>query len=385
MHIELRSIPLSSPSLDKDPKIYGDTPPKEKKAEHIWQWCQHFFSLKSPGKIAGSVSSLPGIFLNMIKRITMAISAIFHSSHEMDPDMLLSTFFDGEGLGNTADKIRQNLQGDKRTEVYASGKKLKAIPVEILGLSHDLTDLDLSSNDFESLPDWIGKFEVLLHLNLASNHLKTLTSGIGPLRRLAYLCVEDNDIEELPDVFASLDELQQLILDKNKLKSIPPTVCTCTALEQILCSQNGLAELPERIGALTKLRVLNCSGNQISCVPASIINCSELTYLNLSHNRLEAFPSHSCNLANLETLSLAYNDLTGLPPDFSPPLLSTLDLSHNRFEEFPSVLFGFKKLRKLIIDQDRFAAWSVSLRQLQQDLPKVTFWSPDIPPQQLLF
>ncbi len=398
---------------EKDPEKGSDTlKGSEEKTEHAWHNCQHLFSLKSAGTLLSTICALPEIVLELIKKIIRTIAALFQARKEesppkMDPDTLLLTCFKGLDMGETAERIRENLQGKilpitlhiKRknlreippelgrlplVELDLSENKFKEIPPDILSLAPHLTDLDLSSNMLESVPGWINIFRALTRFNLASNHLQhVLTQKVGTLNLLKYLNVEDNSIEELPDNFDSLLALEELLLDKNELERLPSTLCKCKELKQLLCSRNKLTKLPKNIGALKRLNFLKCSDNQISSLPPSLTTCEDLAYLNLSNNPLSDLPAGFEKLTGLTSLFLANDHLKSLPADFSPPNLAVLDLSGNLFEAFPAVLFKLKELRNLTLDQSQFNKWSAALKRLQDLNPLVKFFSPGTDSQQL--
>jgi Leucine-rich repeat (LRR) protein len=62
-----------------------------------------------------------------------------------------------------------------------------------------LNNLDLSSNNLESIPDEVGSLKNLTSLNLGDNLLKKLPESIGTLPMLEYLDLERNAFQALPE------------------------------------------------------------------------------------------------------------------------------------------------------------------------------------------
>lgn len=55
-----------------------------------------------------------------------------------------------------------------------------------------ITELNLSSNQLKTLPDYFSEFRKLMYLNLSVNMLSTLPEEIGKLNYLRELVISDN-------------------------------------------------------------------------------------------------------------------------------------------------------------------------------------------------
>ena len=112
-----------------------------------------------------------------------------------------------------------------------------------------ITDIDLSSNEIEILPDAIGDFYHLRRLKLGSNRLIRLSSSLGRCIQLSHLSVNNNALEDLPDELANCNVLETLEVDFNQLTRLPRFLgrakATPSRLREILASGNvKIEELP---------------------------------------------------------------------------------------------------------------------------------------------
>jgi hypothetical protein len=409
-------------------EVDADIQPKEeKKIKAVWQSC-HSVSKKPSTTLLGTICSLPEHLLDLINKITTAFAAIFHLKKQgsipaevpgdalgeyepqIEPDILLTSFFAGQGMGDGAQAIRHYLNFADLTlikrldvseenlatvppelaqltfleDLYFSGNQFQALPLELLGARNHLKELDVSWNDLKQVHDWIGCLNNLVNLNLAHNQLLSLPLSLGLLLELKGLNIANNKLTQLPDTIDSLFKLEEIEVDGNNLVLLPSALCECKSLQRLFCAGNKIKELPSAIGNLHQLTQVNFSQNLIAQLPSSITKCPQLKYLNVSHNRLAHLPNGIGKLQQLTTLSIANNSLTSLPDDFVKLKLDTLDLSFNPFKEFPAVLFELGRLHRLILDTDQFQKWQLPLGELKKRNPKIEFCTPDIPPQQFV-
>lgn len=89
-----------------------------------------------------------------------------------------------------------------------------------------LTELDLTANTIEVLPEEIGELaESLEILKLGRNMLTSLPGSIGGMQTLKVLEVYDNQLRRLPRSLRRLKMLEVLKLDNNPLEKPPGKVC----------------------------------------------------------------------------------------------------------------------------------------------------------------
>ena len=87
--------------------------------------------------------------------------------------------------------------------------------------SKDVTELDLSDNELESLPSEICQLTSLKELDLSYNALSSLPSEIGQLTNLTSLNLDANSLSSLPAEISQLTSLTSLWLGSNELEELP--------------------------------------------------------------------------------------------------------------------------------------------------------------------
>lgn len=146
-----------------------------------------------------------------------------------------------------------------------------------------------------------------------------------------------NELESLPPVlFRRLSSLQRLTLDNNRLKTLNVDMSRLVALEALSVAKNQLKEL--KIQGCKRLQTLNVSHNMLkSLQPLS--DFPALFSLDASHNQLTEVPSMA-NLPSLTKLALSNNKLKDVPSTLAraAPNLREFYVSHNRLNKVPKEL-----------------------------------------------
>lgn len=142
-----------------------------------------------------------------------------------------------------------------------------AIPQSILLCGHVLESLNLCETGLRHLHSTFGTyFPNLRTLDLSANSLASLPQSIGRLDLLQNLIVDRNRLSRLPDF--RLKQLKNLSASENLLDSIPETIRDCTALRTVDFSGNTLN--PQFYVTMSKLP------NLISYKPEKIAKKSSL-------------------------------------------------------------------------------------------------------------
>ncbi|KAE9463962.1 hypothetical protein C3L33_04110, partial [Rhododendron williamsianum] len=210
-----------------------------------------------------------------------------------------------------------------------------------------LVVLDLSRNDFYSvMPGWIFSLSNLISLDVSHNQFKSLPASLfrmsslvrldlvhaleGPLpvvlipnmTSLRYLDLSWNDLNcSVPSWLYSFTQLEYLDMSSNELQGgISHEIGNLTSVVTLYLKFNELeGELPNTIGNLASVVTLDLSFNKLGGrLPNSIGNLCNLSFIDLSNNKIggELFKSSSkCSSYALETLLLGDNQLSGEIPD----------------------------------------------------------------------
>ncbi|KAH1084129.1 hypothetical protein J1N35_023890 [Gossypium stocksii] len=156
------------------------------------------------------------------------------------------------------------------------------IPIDISCLS-SLTDLDLSGNNFISIPASLTLLSKLWFLDLSNCNMCTLgEADIHGLSSLRYLKLRGNNFITIPLALTQLSRLQVLALSNcMKLKSLPGLLTTIRNMEIDGCSSLEVVARPSKV----------C--NSVDSAAVKAFNCLKLAEninaLTLPKEHLEAF------------------------------------------------------------------------------------------------
>ncbi|XP_013195333.1 leucine-rich repeat-containing protein 57 [Amyelois transitella] len=187
-------------------------------------------------------------------------------------------------MGNSG--LKQHYETASKTGVLQlADHKLKEVPIEVLGLSDILRNLDLSKNKISVLPEDISKFKHLKQLNLETNKLEMLPNSITNLKKLELLNVSNNLLCSLPQGFVNLSNIKQVYLNNNRFKEFPLQLLKLHNLEVVELSNNKITEIPSGMFELFAME-LNLSQNEISSLGDDLHQAPRLKILRLEENCL---------------------------------------------------------------------------------------------------
>jgi hypothetical protein len=205
------------------------------------------------------------------------------------------------------------------SELDLSHQSLQKIPDSIAELSA-LRSLDLSFNRISFIPVWLGRLENLERLNLAGNEIGSLSESLTMRATI-------------PASFARMKNLKDLNLSGNQINNIPSFFWDLGELEKLDLSENRIDTVPKGISRLKKLQLLNLSGNRVGNFPEETTRLASLRQLLLRGNGIKELPESVSFLSGLEKFDIEGNPL---PEEF---------LAASR--QGASVLFRyFEKLRR---------------------------------------
>lgn len=183
-------------------------------------------------------------------------------------------------------------QNAKKEEDFA-GKKLKALPNELLQRGGDAVKVDLQRNRLKQISG-ITQLKNLTELNLCRNEFTDFPTDIRGLRQLEKLYINQNNIKTIPEnVFPYFEKLRFLKLSTNRLEKLPQDMNRCQHLNYLNLSNNCLRNLDPLVG-LSQLKELYVERNQLADLPDLLFQNSSLTLFKANGNPLRKPPQEVC-------------------------------------------------------------------------------------------
>ncbi len=154
--------------------------------------------------------------------------------------------------------------------------------------SESLSNNDNGKTDKD---DVVKADEIIPSTNKINNRNKGLTKVTSEIinnKNITELDLSDNQIESLPSQVENWKKLQIFKIENNKLKSLPGEIRHFANLTMLDASGNGMTDLPAEIGQLSKLQTLDLSDNDIDEFPNEILNLKQLKTLDIRNNPVKA-------------------------------------------------------------------------------------------------
>lgn len=197
-------------------------------------------------------------------------------------------------------------------------RKSHSLAVALKGLSYiddkvfeeardaEVTVVDLSKNQFKSLPQGLWQLNSLLReLDASANQIPQIPSLIGQFDKVVYLNFAKNQLSDLPREFELLaTTLRELNLNNNSFDKIPRCLFELPNLEILLLADNRIAEIDASERGLAKLRRLNTldlNNNNIEQVPPLLGNMKQIRALELNGNKFRQ-PRHQILAKGTESI-----------------------------------------------------------------------------------
>ncbi|XP_014822548.1 PREDICTED: leucine-rich repeat-containing protein 39 isoform X2 [Poecilia mexicana] len=166
----------------------------------------------------------------------------------------------------------------------------------------NLLVLDLSRNAVTEIPQQIGKLTRLRELLLSYNRIRVVPEELGgceSLERLElamnrdlkelpdqHLDLSMNDFVSLPDCVVALPALQWLDMGGNRLQQLPDDIHRMQMLQTLWLQRNELQILPENISRMSRLDTLVLSSNRLRDIPSLMEDMTNLRFVNFRDNPL---------------------------------------------------------------------------------------------------
>lgn len=176
-----------------------------------------------------------------------------------------------------------------------------------------LTILDLSSNNFSSLPAQVCQLAELNELYLSHNKLATLPGELTRLKHLKILQLQDNLLASLPVCVCQLASLETLNVEGNLIEDIPEDIAQMSNLKHLHARTNRITVLPNSITKLACLEELHLADNLLRTLPHQLDGLTSLRQLHLANNKLKFLSYSLTRLTHLSGISVAGNNLK-FPP-----------------------------------------------------------------------
>jgi Leucine-rich repeat (LRR) protein len=221
-----------------------------------------------------------------------------------------------------------------------------------------ITLLNLSNNQIDSLSPSIGLLRSLNSLNLGYNKLRSLPTEIALLAELKYLDLRFNQLPSLLTEICQLPRLSKLCLQNNKISALPYEIKKLKKLTHFFISSNQLVDLPDVISEIRNVRVLKLCNNKLLTIPDSMFRLQKLRLLDLRSvtARSQYFDCACmrplmfivCFAFCCCSLLFSFNKLTFLSPDVcSMPLIEDLRLWGNKLTDIPGPIL-YSDVKKII-------------------------------------
>lgn len=149
-------------------------------------------------------------------------------------------------------------------ELFLSYNKVSCVPEE-LGCCENLEKLELSMNEnLDELPTQLSNLKKLYHLDLSMNQFTTIPDCVVNLPSLEWLDMGSNRLESLPEDIHRMEKLHTLWLPRNELEYLPDNICHMQSLDTLVLSKNKLRDIPPLMEGMSNLRFVNFRDNPLT-------------------------------------------------------------------------------------------------------------------------
>jgi len=158
---------------------------------------------------------------------------------------------------------------------------LFTIPEYIWKTASSLQVLDLSSNNFSTLPEEVSLFVSLQELDVSANMLSSLPLSLCRLTSLIKLNVSRNALVGtlFENVFArSMKSLQEINASSNQLVGISVSVAELPVLTTLDVSGNDIRQLPEELMRIPTLIAVDACRNPLVELPAGLTTNRDIAH-----------------------------------------------------------------------------------------------------------
>eukprot|EP00164_Ancoracysta_twista_P003022 GFYU01004026.1.p1 GENE.GFYU01004026.1~~GFYU01004026.1.p1 ORF type:complete len:554 (-),score=126.73 GFYU01004026.1:229-1890(-) len=164
-------------------------------------------------------------------------------------------------------------------------------------------------------------------------------------------------LPRFPDIIRNQNQevlrIRRLSLCNNSIEVIPPEISTLKALKEVYLRKNRIRIIPNEFCTLSDLELCDLSYNEISVIPGTINKLHKLRSLDISFNNVGTLPGGMEGLKSLKVFQARNNYLNFAPVLCTMQNLQVLSLHHNWVRSVPSQIKDLKKLKTLILSQNK--------------------------------
>jgi Leucine-rich repeat (LRR) protein len=238
--------------------------------------------------------------------------------------------------------------------VILSSDEIRSIIVDETITVSNVSELIISADNLQELPDDFSGFTNLESLNLRAENLTMLPASINDLKALSSLWISASNLAAFPfPEDNALPNLVRLFLRSNVLTTLSNDVANYSNLQILLLRCKKLQGLPDSLNQLTKLYSFDFTGNQvISHFPEVIGSLEQVEYLWINSNdSLVSLPDTLNNMTNLKQISIKSNpNLAFLPSSVNQlTALSSFHVQYNAIKSLPADLGLFQNLTSIYL------------------------------------
>ncbi|KAK2491154.1 hypothetical protein MC885_017600 [Smutsia gigantea] len=194
---------------------------------------------------------------------------------------------------------------DGRVILKIEKEEWKTLPSSLLKLSNQLQEWQLHRTGLLKIPEFIGRFQNLIVLDLSRNTISEIPRGIEKLElavnrdicdlpqelshllQLTHLDLSMNNFTTIPPAVLNMPALEWLDMGSNRLEQLPDTIERMQNLHTLWLQRNEITCLPEAISNMKNLGTLVLSNNKLQDIPMCMEKMTNLRFVNFRDNPLK--------------------------------------------------------------------------------------------------
>lgn len=144
--------------------------------------------------------------------------------------------------------------------------------------------LSLKAHFISEMPDIEPLMKTITYLNLSFNDFRTVPYEVLEIENLTVLKLRNNPIREIPTEISKLRNLKTLVFSFCLVSTLPVGLFSLRKLEHLDMAYNRLSFIPSEVRQLKRLRELNVEGNQLPAMPVGLLKLQHLKHVRVRNN-----------------------------------------------------------------------------------------------------